>query len=113
MRKAQNRRFEIIKASILDYKTGTHFSVVLALNIFHHFLKQKETYHKLIEFLRSLKTDIIFFEPHLTNEQQMRGAYKNYNDSEFVEFILEHSMLKDSKFIGKDEDGRSVYMLHR
>jgi len=57
--------------------------------------------------------ETMFFEPHLTNESQMIGSYANYNAEDFVAFILQHSNLNRSKYIGKAEDGRSIYMLNK
>ena len=112
LRKAEDRRFRIIGKSIFEYRDKTDFDVVLALNIFHHFLKEKDTYYRLIELLERIKTKLLFFEPHHPEESQMERAYRNYNHSEFVNFILEHSGLKKVKLIGKAEDGRPIYKLY-
>ncbi len=113
LKRAENRKFEVIEESVLNYKREMHFNVVIALNIFHHFLKYEHTYHKLIEFLRNVDAEIMFFEPHLPNEQQMVGAYKNYGCEKFEEFLLRHCTLNYSKLIGKAEDGRPIYMLYK
>ena len=57
--------------------------------------------------------ELMFFEPHLSNERQMMGAYKNYECEEFVDFVLSHSDLNHSKLIGKAEDERPIYMLYK
>jgi hypothetical protein len=113
LKRAENRQFEVIEGSILNYKSKTNFSIVLALNIFHHFLKYEHTYHKLIDFLRRMNMEIMIFETHLPDEQQMVGAYKNYGCEEFAEFILKHSKLNHYKLIGKAEDKRPIYMLYK
>ena len=111
--RAENRRFKIITESILDSSEikNTHFEIVLALNIFHHFLKTKEDYDKLVDLLKNLQMDELFFEPHLPDELQMEGAYKNYSPDEFVKFILENSNLRIADLLGKMKDGRSLYRL--
>ena len=113
LKRAENRQFQVIEESVLNYESKTNFSVVLALNIFHHLLKQEATYYKLIEFLRNLNIDVMFFETHLPGERQMAAAYKNYGCEEFAEFILKHSKLNHSKLIGKAEDKRPIYMLYK
>ena len=113
LKRADNRRFEIIEESILNYRSKIRFNVVLALNIFHHFLKNEETYCKLIDFLGNLNVELMVCETHLPHERQMGAAYKNYGCDEFVGFILEHSQLNHSKLIGKAEDGRPIYMLYK
>jgi hypothetical protein len=85
--------------------------IVLALNIFHHFLKHKDDYDALISFLKDIDIETMFFEPHKSEESQMIGAYLNYDPDEFVDFIKENSKLNCSKFIGKTKDGRKVYKL--
>ena len=114
LKRAENANFKIIPQSIFEYKDieNLHFDVVLALNIFHHFLKKKDFYLKLINLLKTLKMKEMYFQPPLPNELQMEGAYKNYSEEEFVEFILQASRLNKAKLIGKDEDGRKIYKLY-
>jgi len=83
----------------------------LALNIFHHFLKTEETYRSLVEFLHWIKTDIMYFEPHSPHESQMEGAYRNFNNREFVEFFSENIGLKSIEQIGIVEENRVIYKL--
>jgi len=110
---AQDRKFRVIEQSILTYREKCHFDVVLALNVFHHFLKQKADHEALTRFLQQLDTDTMFFEPHHTSEAQMSGAYRNYEPDEFVQFLLHHSRLTHADLIGKAEDGRPIYKLTR
>ncbi len=81
------------------------------MNIFHHFLKKKELYFKLIELLKRLKMKELFLQTHRHNEAQMEGAYKNYSPEEVVDFVLENSCLDEFKLIG-EEDGRPIYKLY-
>jgi hypothetical protein len=111
LRTAQARDFEILNESILDYPATGQYSVVLALNIFHHFLKYENRYDALRSLLARLKMDTMFFEPHQTSEVQMIGAYRNFPPDEFVQFILDNSCLKHSKLIGHADDRRPIYKL--
>lgn len=111
LKRAENRKFKVTYGSIFDYRDKTDFDIVLALNIFHHFLKTKETYHKLIELLKRLDMRVMFFQAHLPDSPQMRGAYRNYDCGEFVDFILENSGLNEAMYIGKTKDGRPIYRL--
>jgi hypothetical protein len=114
LRRAQNKKFKIIAESVLEWRgiREIHFSVVLALNIFHHFLKTKDSYNKFVDLLEHLRTEELFFEPHLPNEVQMDSAYKNYAPNEFVEFILKVSGLEKAESIGEAMDGRKIYRLY-
>lgn len=113
LKRAGSKRFKIIAESVLECHKirDMHFEVVLALNIFHHFLKTEELYHKFVDLLENLQMDELFFEAHLPNERQMEKSYKNYAPDEFAEFVSKVSGLQNSKFIGKSPDGRSIYRL--
>jgi 2-polyprenyl-3-methyl-5-hydroxy-6-metoxy-1,4-benzoquinol methylase len=108
---AEKKRFTAIHSNIFDLYEKSEFDVVLALNIFHHFLKTSDEYENLVLFLKRLKTNIMFFEPHLPNEAQMQGAYCNYDNNEFVRFVSENSGLINREFIGYGEEGRPIYRL--
>ena len=113
LRRASNRTFSIISTSILDQPPilELRFDVVLALNILHHFLKTESDHAKLVRLLRKLRFKEMYFEPHLPQEDQMAGAYRNYTPEEFVVFILENTGLQRSAIIGRDSDGRSIYKI--
>ncbi len=113
LRIAQDRRFTVINKSILTYTKKRRFDIVLALNIFHHFLKTKGDYDALTRFLEQMDMDAMIFEPHHTTEPQMKNAYRNYEPDEFVNFIQKHSCLNHSDLIGTAEDGRSIYKLRK
>lgn len=111
--RAEHKSFEIIDRSILDLETARKFDVVLALNIFHHFLKKQDLHERLIRFLSRLEAGTMFFEPHLPGEPQMAGSFRNYGPEEFAEFIKEHGRFGSSEQIGVALDGRSLFMLRR
>jgi len=111
LRKAQDRKFQIIGKSIFEYQDMPHFDVILALNIFHHFLKTSQLYENFLCLLKGLDMDILFFESHKTSEQQMKQSYRNFEPDEFVKFIIQYTKLNQSKFIGYASDGRPIYKL--
>lgn len=100
-----------IRSSIFDMPPGHHYGVVLSLNIFHHFLKTKELYDKLIIFLRELSFEVMFFQPHNPKEGQMKGAYVNFTNEEFVWWI-QSATGKKAQQIGKSKsDNRPIYKI--
>jgi len=111
LRRAENRKFKIIASSIFDWSQcgEIYFDVVLALNVFHHALKTKENYERLVSLLRNLQMGELFFETADEDDPQMIGAHKNYSQSEFVDFIMRVSMLKHAEIIGTASDGRTLY----
>jgi len=113
LHRAENKRFVIHNCSVFDYQGPKQFNIVLALNIFHHFLKDKGSYQKLIQFLRSLDMDAMFFEPHNLGENTMIDSYLDFSNQGFIDFILENSCLCSGEYIGQAPDGRNLYLLQR
>jgi hypothetical protein len=89
------------------------FDVVLALNIFHHFLKTKKSFSQLKDLLENLEVDELFFEPHRYEDGQMKDAYVNYTEAEFVDFLLRHLSLRKSEAIYTARNGRTVFKLSK
>ena len=85
----------------------------LALNIFHHFLKRKTEFIQLKDLLKNLKMDELFFESHRWQEDQMKDAYVNYTETEFVDFLLRHTSLNKSEVIYTAKNGRKVFKLSK
>ena len=111
LKTAGGRKFKVVAQSILDYREKLRFDVVFALNIFHHFLKHEDDHRALVDFLQRMDMSMMIFEPHLTSEPQMIGAYRNYEPNEFVQFVLKYSGFNHSELLGKAEDGRPIYKL--
>ena len=104
---------KLLYPSILDYKGTLDFTVVLGLNIFHHFLKTEQLFKKFSYFLEKLNCEVMFFQPHLVGEPQMQKAYKNYDEEEFLSFIMAKVRLSKATLLGKDDDGRKLYKIER
>jgi hypothetical protein len=118
LRESEGKTFKVITGDLYDvaYKPplkDNKFNVVLLLSVIHHSLKKKEDYILLKNWLKTLDTDEIFFEPHNPDEIQMQAAYKNYNESEFVQFILDNTSLNNATMIHKCDDGRNIYKLNK
>jgi hypothetical protein len=115
LRRAENREFAIIPKSIFNLaKEGQlKYDIVLALAIFHHFIKEQRTFEKLKVLLHSLDVNEMYFEPHLPDEPEMRGSYLNFSPQEFVDFIISNSCLNNYKPLGKCEEGKPIFKLWR
>ncbi|MHA1235518.1 MAG: class I SAM-dependent methyltransferase [Promethearchaeota archaeon] len=107
LRDIEGKKFKIINKSIFDLNEKLDYDIVLALNIFHHFLREKELYQNLIKFLGRLKLRTMYFQPHNPGENIMRNAFVNYDNEQFVRFIIKHSCLNKFKLINKQSDGRT------
>jgi hypothetical protein len=109
LRGIENKKFEIIASSVFDIKRK-QYDVVLALSIFHHFLRSKVLYGKLTKLLGELDMKVMYFEPHEIG-RGFPGAYIDYNETEFVDYILRHSCLSKYQLLGRNERGRNLYLL--
>lgn len=104
LRRAENKHFAIYPNDVFLFaKDHTlEFDVVLALSIFHHFIKHKGNYRRLIYLLKNLKMKEMFFMPPNADSEYVAGDYKKFDRDEFVDFILEHSCLTESKVIAEN-----------
>lgn len=115
--KAAGRRFSVIEGDVLDEATlrpaGTDFDVVVALSIFHHFIKTETGYRRLRELLGRLRIKTLFFEPHRPDESQMQGVYANPEPEEFARLVADWAGLTLIEPIYTAEDGRIVFAISR
>jgi SAM-dependent methyltransferase len=109
---AEERQFSVFEDSMFELDLGDkYFDVVLALAVFHHLTKKEKSYHQLIRFLKNLRVGEIFFQPPDPSEPQMQSAFRNFENNEFAEFIIEHTSLQNYIEIGLAEDGRKLYKI--
>lgn len=111
LRDAMGRNFQILKGSLTEVPLPPKVDVVLALNIFHHFLKAEASYVELTGFLRRLDTRYMLFEPHLPDDPQMRQAPHNMGPEEFARFVASTAGLETVERLGTAADGRPLFLL--
>jgi len=113
LKSVENRKFKIIPGSIFNFEKYQEitFDVILALNIFHKFLKKEDTYFRFITFLKKLKGKELIFEVYNPRDFRNKVFYRNYKPDEFVNFIIENSCMNKARFICKTKNGRSLYKL--
>lgn len=111
LKRAGDTSFKIINKSMFDYEDVLNFDVVLALNIFHHFLKEKESYYKLRKLLRRLKAKEMYFQTDEPEEIKTRGRYKKCSPEEFLDFVVKNSNLTKADCIGEVR-GSKIYKLY-
>lgn len=114
LRRAERKSFHIIEGDILGYDGPLEFDVVFALSIFHHFLRDKETFSRLNDFLRRLKVDYMIFEPNITGESIVSKYEINLGGEDYVKHVIEYSCLNSYRKIGVEpETSRPIYLLSR
>ena len=105
------RKFEVVQKSIFDVE-DVSADIVLALNIFHHFLKTEESYNNLVKLLHRIDAKLMFFQSHDPADKQMEGAYANMDQDNFVQFVARESGYSDVTEIGA-EGKRRIFKLKR
>jgi hypothetical protein len=112
-KQANNKNFELRSGSVLEDEVimGKDYEAVLALNIFHHFIKTEKLFGQLTNFLDNLKTRYIFLETHLHEEIQMEQAYKKFTPEELCQFVVDQTGLSGYTLIHTADDGRPLYVL--
>lgn len=105
-RDMHGKRFTVWESSLFDIERFD-FDIVLALNIFHHLVKARQDYERLVDFLGKLKCQAMYFEPQATSDD----AYRVFTDEEFIDFVLEHTDLKQVRLLGRARERRDVYLL--
>ena len=113
LRKAEKKAFHVVEKRLFEYQEKTKFDIVLALYVFHHFLKTKQQFEQLKLYLDKLECNQIFLATHVENEAQMKGAYANFSADEFVDFILDYSGLSKKKYLSTDMYGRKLFVLSK
>ncbi len=106
------KKFEVFEGSIFDLP-ALKYDVVLALNIFHHFLKKKATYEAFEALLDRMDVQTMFFESHSYDEHQMKKAVVNMKPDEFAQFIGERTGLTNIEVIGVERGVRPLFKLSR
>jgi len=112
LRDGEGKKFDVFNGSIFDFDKH-QFDVVLALYIFHHFIKEQSVFEVFVDFLKKLEVQAMFFASHDPNEPQMEGAYKNFPPEEFADFLMEHTGLTQKKLIGSFDNNRQLFVLSK
>jgi len=113
LRVATETSFEIWRGYIFEFSTIETYNVVLALNIFHHLIKTKERYGRLLALLDRMNPELMIFQAHNPGGAQMEGSYRNYRPQEFAEFVAEHANLPNVEQLGQASDRRPLFKLTR
>ncbi len=111
LRRAERKTFELVQESVFDYRDRTHFDLVLALYIFHHFTKTADLHRQLIELLGRIEMKALVLGCHNNDQPAMQSAYRNYTPDELVDVILRHSNLTRARLIGNEDGRRDIYLL--
>jgi len=114
LRDAEHKKFKVFPKSIflLRKDEELEYDIVLALFIFHHFILRKNTFENLKKLLGRIKTKELYFGVHSYDEyKNNKHVYMNFNQEQFVKFVLDNSCLNHVERLIVYENGRSLYKL--
>jgi 2-polyprenyl-3-methyl-5-hydroxy-6-metoxy-1,4-benzoquinol methylase len=109
LKDANELKFKIFEDTVFNLQDKEH-DVVLALNIFHHFLKTEKSFNSFKDLLSTLKFRQMFVQFHIYDEEQMKNAFCNFTNEQFLEFINQHTGKTINTLIG-EENGRKIYLI--
>jgi 2-polyprenyl-3-methyl-5-hydroxy-6-metoxy-1,4-benzoquinol methylase len=101
IRELCGKRFKTYRGSVFDMPDPLSFDVVVAFNIFHHFIKEESTFKEFVGFLNRLECQVMFFQAHNPTEGQMSRAFRNFEPHEFAEFVKREAGLSQVREIGR------------
>lgn len=115
LRAIGKKTFQVLDESVLTCQSirNTQFEVILCLNVFHHFLKTKESFNQFVDLLHNLRVEEMFFQPHVPSDPQMQHAYRNLSNDEFVLLVQNSTGLRYCYPLGEFAEGRRIYQLCR
>lgn len=103
-----NMSYQIVEKSFLDVETN--FDIVVAFNIFHHFLKTESLYNSFKRYLNKIKFNEMFIQVHHTSENQMNDAFINLSPEEFVNFVASETNKNNIKYLSEFRE-RKIYKI--
>ena len=105
--------FHILLKSIFNFTEINDFDVVLALNVFHHLVKDEFLYKKLTEFLNRIKMKEMYLQIPNLKDVPLNQIYRNYSPEEFVQYVLDNSCLNKAELIlnEKAEKSRKLFKI--
>lgn len=109
LREPRGAHYRVTGESMFALQPGP-VDIVLALSLFHHFLRTHELFDQLKGFLRRLDARYAFFEPHQTG-QGFHGSAIDLSEEEFVAFVCEHGRFSNTERLGVSSRGRPVFLL--
>ncbi len=111
MRIAKDKKFKIILDDMFNLDSY-NYDIVLALNIWHHFIKTEQLHEKLRLMIQKIHCKELYFQAHDHQGKLYNDFYRNYKPEDFVKFILQNTnCLNNYKEIG-EERSRKLFKLY-
>ncbi len=113
--RASGGDISVVNQNVFDFPDVEKADVIVVLNILHHFLKTEPLSEQLTTLLRRMtNAEVILFQAHVSDPPgQMKNAFLNPNEEEFVSYIKEHTGIQNVRSLGRARDGREMFILWR
>lgn len=109
---AADERIEVWEGDIFEFDRVGDYDAVIALNIFHHFLRTEASFIRFKELLGRLPKGLLLLQTHNPGTvDHSQDFFADMNVQEFLQFIIDHSAYERSELIFVEEDGRPIYAL--
>ena len=110
---AEDLNINVLTMSLFEIP-DREFDVVLALNIFHHYLKTKDLFNQLTKFLNTLTVnEQMYLETHHPKDPIMNESYKNFEPRDFANYVASNTDLPKITFLRKTTRNRQLYLLEK
>lgn len=109
IRRISDKKFAIAAQDVLELPLP-HVDIVLALNVFHLFLRRKPVFERFQGFLRRLDCGVMIYQAHDLADANMRDAYKRLDSVQMCKFIIANTSLSNYEEIG-GEPKRKMYRI--
>lgn len=112
LRALSHYKFDVVAGDIFDMK-APKFDVMIALNIFHHFLKTEERFGKFTSFLDRSDCGMMIYQAHRSAEKPKLDMAGHYMEpKEMARYIADHLRLPRVEHIGV-HGKRDIFKLAR
>jgi len=100
LRDLSDYHFDVIAGDIFDMQKPD-FDVMIALNIFHHFLKTEERFQRFTSFLERSRCGMMIYQSHRSAEKPKLDMAGHYMEPlEMAKFIADKLRLRQVEHIG-------------
>lgn len=109
---AADERIEVWEGNIFEFDRFGDYDAVIALNIFHHFLRSEANFESFRALLGRLPKGLLLLQTHNPGTvDHSQDFHAQMNVQEFLQFIIDHSVYEQSELIFIEDDGRPIYLL--
>ena len=109
---AADQRIEVWEGDIFEFDRLGDYDAVIALNIFHHFLRSAASFERFRALLGRLPRGLLLLQTHNPGTvDHSQDFHAEMTVQEFLQFIIDHSAYEQSELIFVEDDGRPIYLL--